>query len=307
MDHLIKPESTMACRHKPGLEALALPSATLDAMKSFVVLADTQNLSEAVRILGLTRQTIRRHINLIEDIRGVVLFTLEAGSYRLTEAGYAEFRAIRDIINQASSWMDGLAAKSPELQLCNHQGPNGAYFLSQQHKITDLLSKGPNLLKRVYKAWADSAGEIEAPAFFRVKRYVLIYREQFDNWLCVHVGEQSALANWLGPVWAKSVIGSLLDHDPVANPSDEYVMQAYREVMDSGNCRYDHAAVRLSRGPQGEMEAVNYHRLLLPCRFPDGAPALAVCTFRTNNIDLGLLGVAEFERMPDSFSMEDAS
>jgi len=34
---------------------------------------------------------------------------------------------------------------------------------------------------------------------------------------------------------------------------------------------------------------------------------LAVCTFRTNNIDLGLLGVAEFERMRDSFSMEDAS
>jgi DNA-binding transcriptional LysR family regulator len=118
MDHVIKSEATMACRHEPGLEALALPSATLDAMKSFIVLADTKNLSEAVRILGLTRQTIRRHINLIEDIRGVVLFTLESGAYRLTEAGQAEFRAVRNIINQASRWMDGLAAISPQLELC---------------------------------------------------------------------------------------------------------------------------------------------------------------------------------------------
>jgi hypothetical protein len=31
-------------------------------------------------------------------------------------------------------------------------------------------------------------------------------------------------------VWAKSVIGTLLDNDSVANPSDEYIMQAYREV-----------------------------------------------------------------------------
>jgi len=57
------------------------------------------------------------------------------------------------------------------------------------------LSIGPNLLKRVYKAGVESADDIESPAFARVKRYMLIYRERFDNWLCVHVGEQSALAN----------------------------------------------------------------------------------------------------------------
>ena len=305
MDQMTRPDNSSAYGLKPGMEALALPSAALDAMKSFVVLADTQNLSAAVRILGLTRQTIRRHINLLEDVRGLVLFTLEGGAYRLTEQGQAEFRAVRNIINQASRWMEGLTAISPQLELCSFKTGDGAYYLSQQHKITDLLSKGPALLKRVYKAWADSGGDIEAPAFARVKRYVLVYREQFDSWLCVHVGDQSALATWLGPVWAKSVIGALLDHDPVANPSDEYVMRAYREVMDSGNCRYDQAAVRLSRGPQGEMEAVNYHRLLLPCRFPDGAPSLTVCTFRTNDIDLGLLGVSDFELMPDSFVMED--
>jgi len=119
------------------------------------------------------------------------------------------------------------------------------------------------------------------------------------------VGDQSSLATWLGPIWAKSVIGELLDHDPVASPSDENVMQAYHQVMETGACRYDHVAAHLSRGPESEMEAVNYQRLLLPCRFPNGAPALTVCALRTNDIDLSLLGIDDFERMPDSFVMEN--
>ena len=65
--------------------ALSLPSPTFDAMRSFIVLAETQNPSETVCSLGLTRQTIRRHINLLEDIRKVQLFTQQGGAYNLTD------------------------------------------------------------------------------------------------------------------------------------------------------------------------------------------------------------------------------
>ncbi len=287
----------------PDQKALALPSATFDAINSFIILASTLNLSETVRVLGVTRQTVRRHINLLESIRNTVLFEKDTGAYRLTPEGQSEYRAVSSIQALTSRWASGMTQARPMLDSCKYRDGVGGYYLSQQYPLVEMLHSGPDLLKRVFKAWANSSGEIEALAFNRVKQDVLVYREQFDNWLCVHVGEKSALATWLGPVWAKSVIGALLDHDPVSNPSDHFVMQAYRQVMDTGNCRYDQAAVRLSRGAESKMEAVNYHRLLLPCRFPDGSPALGVCTFRTNKIDLGSLSDGDIEPMPASFEM----
>jgi hypothetical protein len=287
----------------PGQEALGLPSATFDAINSFIVLAKTLNLSETVRVLGVTRQTVRRHINLLECIRNTVLFEKEGGAYRLTREGQAEYRSVSSIQTLTSRWAAGMTQTDPMLESCKYRSEAGGYYISQQYPVVEMLRSGPEMLKRVFQAWASSCGEIEATGFKRVKQDVLVYREQFDSWLCVHVGEKSALATWLGAVWAKSVIGALLDDDPVNNPSDRFVKQAYREVMDTGNCRGDQAAVRLSRGPDSTMEAVNYHRLLLPCRFPDGSPALTVCTFRTNQIDLGFLSDGDIEPMPASFEM----
>lgn len=284
--------------------AMNLPSATFDAIRSFIVLAETQNLSEAVRLLGVTRQTIRRHLNLLEELRNNKLFTLETGAYRLTSAGKTEYQALKSIFDSVCWWSEGAVALNPYLETRKFHWADGLYFYSQQWSLTRLMHDGGVILNAVFRAWVDSGGEIGHPAFEKVRQSILVYREQFDSWLCVHVGEQSALATWLGPVWAKSVIGAVLEQDPVANPSDAFVMDAYRRVMDSGGCRYDHVAVRLSRGPDAPREAVNYRRLLLPCSFPDGSPALTVCSVRTNNLDLGPLKGCEFDQMPEDFVME---
>jgi DNA-binding transcriptional ArsR family regulator len=282
---------------------LSLPSPTFDAIRSFITLADSQNLSETVRILGVTRQTVRRHINLLEDLRKVELFSLEGGVYHLTDEGKAEYNAVRPLLSRASRWLEGLASISPALELCRYRGPDGTYYYSQEHRISDMMRSGPRPVNRVYSAWIAARGELETPAFNKVRAEVLVYREQFGSWLCVHVGDRSSLSTWLGSVWARSVIGALLEQDPIANPADEFVMRAYKQVMETGNCRYDHAAVIVTRPPEKTAEAVNYHRLLLPCAFPNGEPALMVYTLRTNAIDLGLLGKVDIKQMPPEFEM----
>ncbi len=291
----------------PYQDALSLPSATFDAMRSFLVLAATRNLSETVRILGITRQTIRRHISLLEAIKKTSLFSLESGVYRLTESGSAQFQAVRNILALSSRWASEPSQDATSLESCRFNFGNDRYYLSCQHRLIDLMQRGPSLLKRVHAAWVSSEGQVEGAAFKQLKPYVLVYREQFDTWLCVHAGERTVLATWLGPVWSKSVIGSTLENDPVYNPSDAFPKQAYRFVMDTGSCRYDHVAVKLSRGPDAEPEPVNYHRLLLPCCFPDGSPALMVATVLSNDIDLGPLGSGAFEPMPVAFSLPGAT
>jgi hypothetical protein len=283
---------------------MTLPSATFDALKSFIVLAETRNLSETVRLLGLTRQTIRRHIKLLEELRGRRMLSLDAGAYKLTADGMVEYQAARQIFDNVCSWAQGLASVNPFIELRRFEDAKGRYFYSQQHGLRDLMSDGLDSHKQVFRAWTESRGEIDTVAFERVKSMLLLYREQFQSWLCVHVGERSAMAKWLGPVWAKSVIGSVLEQDPVANPSDEFVARAYQQVMQTGSCRYDHLAIRLPHGTDGELEAINYRRLLLPCSFPDGSPALAVCSVFTNDIDIGLLEGCKHDRMAETLVME---
>ena len=41
-----------------------------EILRSFTMLAATLNLSHAVKELGSTRQTVRRHISQLEDIKG---------------------------------------------------------------------------------------------------------------------------------------------------------------------------------------------------------------------------------------------
>jgi len=48
-------------------DADRIPPLLYEMVRSFTVLADTLNLSQAVRLLGSTRQTVRRHIAQIEE------------------------------------------------------------------------------------------------------------------------------------------------------------------------------------------------------------------------------------------------
>ena len=62
-----------------------LNTVLFEALRSFSTLASTLNLSRAVDALGTTRQTVRRHISLLEEARGEELFALIDRQYVLTK------------------------------------------------------------------------------------------------------------------------------------------------------------------------------------------------------------------------------
>ena len=72
-------------------------SILFEHLKSFSTLAHSLNLSNALRELGSTRQTVRRHINLLEEVRGEKLFSIEDRQHQLTVAGRASLRETEDI------------------------------------------------------------------------------------------------------------------------------------------------------------------------------------------------------------------
>ncbi len=63
-----------------------------EMLRSFTTLASTLNLSRAVIALGSTRQTVRRHIQQLEELRGEQLFEVHDRQYVLTEAGSRSVR-----------------------------------------------------------------------------------------------------------------------------------------------------------------------------------------------------------------------
>ena len=61
----------------PADSSPAMPALLYEMMRSFVALARTLNLSQAVEALGSTRQTVRRHIAQLEQAMGLSLFEVE--------------------------------------------------------------------------------------------------------------------------------------------------------------------------------------------------------------------------------------
>ena len=58
------------------MKKIQCQSILFELLRSFSTLARTLNLSKAVRELGSTRQTVRRHIYLLEEARGEKLFSV---------------------------------------------------------------------------------------------------------------------------------------------------------------------------------------------------------------------------------------
>ena len=92
-----------------------LPSAFVDMLRSFVTLAETQNLSQTVELLGVSRQTVRRHVRELELARGTVFFEPGESRYSLTEAGKNAAEDAQNLIMGMAEWVDGIAVEPLDL------------------------------------------------------------------------------------------------------------------------------------------------------------------------------------------------
>jgi hypothetical protein len=284
------------------------PSTLFEILKSFTTLASTLNLSETVTRLGVTRQTVRRHINALEEIKGSKLFELLNRSYSLTDAGAQCHLEAQAILDQTEAWLHDKsirARRQGSLERITYIDEKGYSFHAQQQHLGRLWVDAPPLLRSSFEAWSRAELQLEHPAMDRIKAYRLVYRRLQDSWLCVEVGEFSSYATWLGWEWAKSAIGRFSKDDPVGTDFDSFMSQSYHGVFVAGNARLDHIAGMIPRTRNGPAIPVRFQRLLVGCRFPDGESALALFVARTNRVEISGLDPAEIPGMSPDLLMEE--
>lgn len=284
------------------------PSTLFEILRSFTTLARNLNLSETVERLGITRQTVRRHINALEDIKGTPLFALHNRSYRLTDAGVQCRTEAEAILQQTEALLHNRSVCSRterSTERIIHTDTAGYSFHAQQHNLSRLWVDAPPLLRRSFEAWSQAELQLEHPAMERIRCYRLVYRRLQDSWLCVEVGARSSYATWLGWEWAKSAVGRFSKDDPVGTDFDSFMSRPYFQVFVAGGARLDHIAGTIPRTRNGPPIPVRFQRLLLGCRFPDGEPALALFVARTNCIEITDLPTNEIPAMPPELLMEE--
>ena len=262
------------------------PPLLYEMVRSFVTLARTLNLSHAVAELKSTRQTVRRHIAQLEDMGGKALFVIDDRRYQLTDAGLEALPEAEDILARCNVWARGQVRHQDGMSLYAADFPNGGNFYQQQKPINTIWTSERPLHAAALKAWALGEGELDSPAFQKIRPYAMVYRNSPNGWICVELGEQSSYVSWFGLANARSSVGRVLGELPGGPDFGRLLSMPFHEVEQALNARVDHIYTQIVWGPDEKLEQICYARLLLGCRFPDGSFALVSIVDRHNGIDI---------------------
>ncbi len=283
------------------------PSKTIlfEMLRSFTVLARTLNLSKATVELNSTRQTVRRHIDILEEIRGEALFEVHDRQYYLTEAGARSLKEAQNIVARGEVWMSGVSTSVRGLTRVSFEDSKTNHvFYAQQHAISRLWINSSPMMQQGFHSWATGKTALESPEMAVIRPYLVVYRRMDKGWLCVEIGEKSSYASWFGWTWAKSSIGRMMLETPAGEDFAHFISQAYLDVYEGSGVRLDHIFTHIPRQLDGEPVPVAFQRLLMGCTFPDGEFALAVLVDRTYQIEIAGLKEDKVKLMPREFLME---
>lgn len=279
-------------------------SILFEQLKSFTTLARTLNLSKAVRELGSTRQTLRRHISMIEECMGAPLFSIEDRQYALTETGRHSLREAENLLAHGEAWLYGVSGHVDGLQhIIEESDPEYSYYM-QQHPIGALWQGSSLLMQEGLRCWAKSKGQLEDPTMAPIRPYFMVYRWFEGNWVCVEVGNKSSYASWFGWEWQRSSIGRGVADLPGGPGFGNLLTEPFHEVSTTQSVRLDHIHTQISRSDSGPKVPVSYQRLLLGCKFPDNTIAIVALTDRTHNIEIQGLSQEKAMSMPSNLIME---
>lgn len=265
---------------------------TVAMLRAFVVLSQTLNLTKACRKLGATRQTVRRHISDLEEIKGQPLFKIEDRQYQLTPFGKASIEDAKSILLHLDTWSGQsnlTKRRSYGLEASCFVDADGRKFFSQQHPVSKIALGGLPLMRRALAAWGEAETKIEHEAMRSIRPYTVLYRKGASGWVFVEVGQKSAYARWFGWAWSKSAIGKLMQEDKVGDEFNEFIAGAYSRIYNEGGVRLDHLFAYLPKDGCDEPLPVTFQRLLLGCVFPDGTPGLTVLAAITNQVEIDAL------------------
>jgi hypothetical protein len=275
-----------------------------EMLRSFTTLAATLNLSRAVEQLGSTRQTVRRHISTLEEIKNERLFIVDDRQYHLTEAGRHALQEAQDLQERGLAWLNNEAGHMDGLYHIAKSEKNDWYFHLQQHSLEKLWADQSKLLRAGIQAWAAACGEITHDAFAPVRDYLMVFRRASVGWVCSGVGSKSSYASWYGQRWEYSAIGREVPLLPGGQSHAAQLHQPFEEVRASGGVRFDHIHTRMDRRENGGPEPISFKRLLMGCRYPDGSFALASLVVRSHGLTIHGVSQSHIERMPSDLIMD---
>lgn len=275
-----------------------------ELLRSFSMLADTLNLSKSVRELGSTRQTVRRHIRLLEERMGGALFVLEDRQYQLTDAGRRALPGAKDLLARGEAWLNNHAGHIDGLSHFAYQSETDFSYFLQQRSLGDIWSTGTTLLQKSFQCWTEAKGEIEAEAFAPIRPYITVFRMLEDDWVCAEVGSKSSYATWYGWQAERSSIGRGIANMPGGTGFSRLLSKPFADIYVHGGARLDHIHTQIDTGRDDTLVPISYQRLLLGCRFPDGSFALVTLIDRTHDIEIEGLSDAQVKSMPEEYLMK---
>lgn len=270
-----------------------------EMIRSFTTLARTLNLTHAVQELGSTRQTLRRHIALLEHAKGVALFTVKDRQYHLTEAGERALPEAEDILARGNSWLNRDVGHVEGLQHISKTLPDGWYFHQRQHSVGEIWASPRPLMRETIKAWAMANGELEHEAMQHVRPYFMVFRDSPAGWLSVEVGDDSAFVSWFGWSSARSSIGRDVGQMPGGDDFARLLSAPFEEVHHTRGFRLDHVCTLLPRVTDGPLVPLSYQRLMIGGSFPDGTFALISVVERCYDISIEGVSDEQIRRMPE--------
>mgnify|MGYP003669243460 FL=1 len=277
-----------------------------EILRSFTTLARTLSLSQAVAELNITRQTIRRHIRALEEIRGEPLLLLEGQRYSLTKSGEKCLEESMLLLAGFQEWLKGETGTSlgrSGLQATSFQNHKGLDFRAQQHPLLQLWRDGPPLLREGFKAWAAYDSQFEPLSASPLWDYLVVYRPLKGNWLIISIGEKSAYSTWVNRSWVRSAVGRPVTDSPTSPEMTAFVSATYDEALLLGSPRLDHIYTQVERTMGAGPAPIAYQRLLLPLVYPDRSVALANLVTLTNAIDIPDLPADKLPIVPEDLVM----
>ncbi len=270
-----------------------------EMMRSFTTLAKTLNLSHAVVELNSTRQTVRRHISQLEDMRGAPLFTVVNRRYELTPEGEAALPTAQNLLGQGQLWLQGQIADVEGLMGMSYDDGAGWHYHQQQQPISVAWKSSSALFRTAIRQWSLAQGALECEEMQNIRAHALVYRDTIAGWICTEVGESSFYSTWYGWAAARSSVGRSLDTFPFGPDLARVMDVPLREVEKTRGMRLDQVVTRNRRSPDGPMESLVFERLLLGCHMPDDSFALLVLVDRPDAIRMASVDASVLETMPE--------
>jgi hypothetical protein len=270
------------------MKKIQCQSILFELLRSFSTLARTLNLSKAVRELGSTRQTVRRHIFLLEEARGEKLFSIEDRQYRLTAAGRASLQGAQEILSFGEAWLGNVLSHNDRMASIHIAGKDieDHFYFLQEHPISSVWKGKSDLLKSALQSWTLAEGQIEHSAFEKIRPYTMIFRRHEKDWLCTEVGQRSVYSEWFGKEWALSTVGRSMSNLPGGGGFASLLRQPFDTIFVSHGLRYDHIVTQIAQDQAGCLQIASYDRLLMGARFPDNSFALLSIVHQTKAIDI---------------------